>query len=724
MGGAQAKEALRYFADVVSSDAHPDEKEFTERLTRYKKDICSSSESYRMSLPVLRQLVLLCVQKQRVRWLLRYCLQELEHASCNCIQGPSEAFLAALHITEHAVRYAHRVARGGAAQLLQIMTGDEGSDSGARPEEWTTTEAHKLCVALMEYSVSVPLTPTTVEAHHEIVSLLLAMTSSALYHSTTYDESHVDVFTEMMMASEGLTAFLATLLRRLVEWGAGRLPSFPLLYRDGYQPSLRNLFNVFGRRNGNHSISCGESLGRHCAQLLAVLVAHQKGNGHNPALDYVGSIQDGEHIEFKLLLTALVSRLQVCPALCIVLYALVYDHPTFLHTAMTAYPKELLDVVQEVLHLSYTAATDAGIGIAEATKTSALGPATSESCKVSIAEEDLSPEAIASVMREMVLFSYPFISFMTSTLVLLFSQDQVLNKHMSDTVIEPRFKIAYYAGKLPISSLCIVVLAHGVARALNERNEPLAAVFIPSLSNLAPFIHDIDAYTSQRLLKLLLLTQRKLRRSVELASRSGRNAASGKHNNNNNEDNSNTEAAAADMFVRQLTALAEAVEGMLHGEDRRNDSLVYELLYNRAKLEEGIAAIDACSHIAAAHNALRPLFRIVDFYETELASVTVVESYNDILSVIRRVTREHAGSIGALQNTVSSAAAAAATPVPVKAVGGVGWRAREILFVYEESAQSYDFFGPFVWATLLGDAVHPGGMMWALDTASLAMFPE
>ncbi|KAH9577765.1 hypothetical protein LSM04_003137 [Trypanosoma melophagium] len=717
MGGTQTKEAVEYFTGVARGDTPPDEKNFMEHLVRYKKNICSGAEHYRTALPALRELIPSCVKTERVRWILRVCLQQLEHASSNYSQAPSEAFLALLHITEFIIRYANYVSHGETAELLRMMIGDDvNSNELAYNGQGTLTEAHKLCNALMEYCVTVPLNTITVEAHNEVISLLLSMTSSALYHPTTFDEKYMDAFTEMMMGFDGIAPFLSTLLRRVVDWGAGRLPSQPLLYRGGSQPSFRNFYNVFGGARGNNSISCGENLGRHSGELLSVLIAHQKGNGRNPALEYIKGIQDGEQVQFKPLLMALTSRLQVCPSLCIVLYALVYDHPTFLHTVMTSFPKELLDLIQEVLHLSYAVLTETGYTTTTSTTTSSV-----ESCNVSIPEDELSPETILRITKDMTLFSNPFISFMTSTLVLLFTQDQVLNKYMSDTMVDPRFKIDRYLGKLPITSICIIVLVHGIVRAMNEKNEPLAAVFLPSLSNFAPFIHDIDPYTSQQLLRLLLMTQRKLRRSAELAGSNNTNRNDGINGIPKDNDNESKEVAVAHMFARQLSALVEALEGMLQGEDRHNDSLVYELLYNRAKLEEGVVADNPNPLIAKARKTVQPLLRIIDFYETELASVTSTDSHKDILSIIRRATEERSGTTSSLPQQQQQQNTSGLT---TKSVGQAMWKAKEILFVYEESAHSYDFFGPFVWATMLGDAAYPGGVLWAVDTTELDMFPR
>ncbi|RNF23141.1 uncharacterized protein Tco025E_02889 [Trypanosoma conorhini] len=722
MGGAQTREeAVRYFTGVACAGADPDEKEFSERLGRYKKDICSGAEYYGAALPVLREFVPPGVKTQRVRWLFRFCLQQLEHASCNYNQGQSEAFLATLHIMEFVVRYAHQVSRGDAALLLEIVTGEGAADAKSPTTvKWAATEAHKVCCALMEYCVSVPVTCATAEAHNEVVSLLLSMTSSALYHSTSFDGTHIDVFVEIMMSSEGLAPFIFTLLRRLVEWGAGRLSSSPFLYRDGHRPSLRNMYNVFGGGKGDRFISCGESLGRHCAQLLSVLLAHLKGNGENPALECVKKIEDGTPVPFGALLSAMVSRLQVCPSLCIVLYVLLYDHPTFLHTALTLYAREVLDLVQEVLHLSYIASVEAGEGGAASVRSAAATTRTNaaaETCQVPISREELTPESIAQLMKDMIQFSYPFIGFMTSTLVLLFSQDQVLNQNMSDTVIEPRFRAGRCGGRMPISSLCVVVLAHGVAKAMNDRNEPLAAVFVPSLSNLAPFIHDIEACASQQLIRLLILILRKLRRCAESTRQDENEMSCTANSTSKGSTVESKEDATAQMFLRQLTSLVEAVEAIIQGEDRMNDTLVYELLYSRSKLEAGLAADSQCPHIAAAYKALLPLLRIADHYETELASVTSAESYQDILGVIRRATREHTGSVSLLQD------ASHAAP-PGRSSGSAPWRPREILYVYEESTHSYDFFGPFVWSTLLCDAAYPGGLLWVTDTAALEVFPQ
>ncbi|KAG8344419.1 putative Dyggve Melchior Clausen syndrome protein [Trypanosoma vivax] len=719
MGGASTKEALPYFTSLANDETEPDEKEFADHLTRYKADLCSGAELYVSLLPALQELVPLCAPKGRILWLIRFCLHRIEQVTCNYSQGPDDAFTAAIHIMQFVVRYAHTTSSGDATRFLEIISvsapteargsGGDLEDhvdgcAGGDDSQWANHEAHKLCVALMDFCVAVPLTQHTVEAHAEVVTLLLCMNSSALYHDTSLDGGNRDFFTELMLSYKGLSDFLVALLQRLGSWGAGSLPQTPLLYRQGQQSAFRAFYNMFFDGSNRESIGCGAYLGRRSAQLLAVLVAYGKGYRPNPTLEFLAGITDGAPIAYGLLLNVFTTHLSTCPVLCIVLYVLLYDNPSFIHTVTTTYSKELLEVLQAVLHLCHVVTVrDDPAGAFEG-----FAP----------------PEASTAAAQHVSRFASPFIGCMTATLLLIFSQDQVVNKHMSELVISPPFKMERFTGMLSLLSLYVIVVARAIVRALNDKSELLVSILIPCLVNVSPFVRNIEVYTSQRLVQLLLLVQRKLRRLLELYVEQGNSTDVVSGNPDVAKEERNRKCGEIAVLVRQFSGLVEALDGMVKGGDRHNDSLVYEFLYHRLRIEEGVHSKGLMSPFSkAVHRALQPLLKTMGFYVTEIASFTSSETSRDVLAVIRRVMQE--GGSSASSHHQSFPRATEASESKLMSTQCTSLKSRDIAFLYEESVQSYDFFGPFVWATLLGEeTAYPGGISWTTDVSTLSIFPS
>ncbi|EAN76473.1 hypothetical protein, conserved [Trypanosoma brucei brucei TREU927] len=732
MGGTSTKESLLYFMDVARGVSPPDEKDFSSHLGRCRKELCSGAELYRTLLPIMQTLMPANAQASQVQWVVRFCLKQVEHASCNYSQGVSDIFLTTVRAVQFVVRHACETSRGDASRLLWTIGEDLGesvhgalrvSTTGDSDtvfmNRWLSTGIGKLCIALEKFIVFVPLTVSTVEAHGEVVSLLLCMCSTALYHSTACDTNFTDPFTRLILASGDLHALVLVLLQRLMDWGEGRLPKTPVLYRCAQYSSLWTLYNMFAGGTENESITCGNHLGRHCAQLLSVLVSYGKGYRPNEALHYIASLGDSSQIQVKALLVTFNRHVLRCPALCILLYTLLHDNPTFIHTVMTAYPDEFLGVIQGVLRLSYTASSEAWASGFNSSDDDIDGG----QCAIPIVEDAITPEAVASIVRRMTAFSYPFISFMTGTLVLVCSQDQVINKRMSNTIAETTFKVGRLVGRCPVIAVCIVIIVHSIARALNDGNEALAAVFIPCLANFAPFVHDIDVYTSQRLVGLLLLTLRKVQRTAEHA-RSGAGDCLGTLEGTTPAGGCSSADTSIQMFLRQLLALTEAVGGLLQGDCRNNYSFIYELVYQRSHLEEGAKLLSTVScHSSEAQTALQSLLSVAKFYDEEIANSTATDSYGGALAVIRQVSQNKVvptGPSSRLSVRTGTYAATASADVEYCTSLEMG----EIPFLYEESTCSYDFFGPFLWSTLLSDAAYPGGILWATDLSTLGIFPH
>ncbi|KAG5508658.1 hypothetical protein JIQ42_08445 [Leishmania sp. Namibia] len=699
MGAALRKEASEYFTAVLTSDAAtPGESEFLAKVKQYERGLCGGSELYGVAEPIAAAVMSKAAETGRVRWLLRLCSDVLHR----CVETPcvvDGSTPAVLHLTEMLLRHILRLTKGRSVALVGVLeavgTCGEATTSRGAPCEDT---AARLCRKAFSFLVSVPLSAATVATHLEVLRLLLTMTSSALHHGTDFQEDTMDLFTELMMSSPLLGECLAALLQTVVSWGKlSWAAQSPALYHEGYQPSFLNFFQVFSTAvtspgvagekaayvldlpssatvkapaaasgAGQPSVlmtrtlpkdpaavlvsscSCWEQVGRHATALLCVLIVHQKGGGRNPALDYVTAIQDGSPVSFAALLMTIRRRLASFPELLILLYVLLHDHDEFLHTVLIEDAALLVSTMQQLLEVTSKTCRDT----ARLTMPTTVGAA----------EDVLQSVVLGRIIFQLRIFSYPFINFMSSTLLLLLSQDRVVNRLLCDTPCLGRHALERYDENASVGALAVVVLSLGIIKGLNERNEALIAVFAPCLVNLAPFVHDVDSYTAQRVSTLLTLTLKKIHRASALlrAYTAATTTATGEGNANGNmavalasaEDARALEEILA-MYVRQLRTVVEGIEAMLRGPDRRNEHLIYELLYVRSRIIDDVDAAVGAQYLHAqlTKQLLANLTEMIKNCEADIASSNEAQSPQEILAILRRGQQQQQQQHGKKQHS-------------------------------------------------------------------------
>ncbi|KAG5488112.1 hypothetical protein LSCM1_08177 [Leishmania martiniquensis] len=835
MGAALRKEASEYLTAALTSDAAgPDAADFLAKVKVYERSLCGGPELYDVAEPIAAAVMGTAAETGRVRWLLRLCSEALRR----CVEArgvADDSTPALLHLTELLLRHILRLTKGRSVALVGVLEaagtcGDATASSGA-PSEGT---AALLCRMALSFLVSVPLSAATVVTHLEVLRLLLTMTSSALHHGTDFQEDTMDLFTELMMSSPLLGECLAALLQTIVSWGklSWTAPS-PTLFHEGHQPSFLNLFHVLsaavaspelaggmaayvldvpslttgkapapaggdGRSTAQmagtlpkdpaavleSSCGCWEQVGRHATALLCVLIVHQKGGGQNPALEYVTAIRDESPVSFAALLMTIRRRLASFPALLILLYVLLHDHDEFLHTILMENAAVLVSTVQQLLELTIKTCRD----------TARLAmPST-----VGAADDVLQNAVLGRIIFQLRIFSYPFINFMSSTLLLLLSQDRVVNRLLCNTPCFGRHALERYDENASVGALAVVALSLGIIKGLNERNEALVAVFAPCLVNLAPFVHDIDSYTAQRVSALLTLALKKIHRASALLKAYAAAAATATAEGNraarimaegggapaavpdhfggsmSSANGSTTVAlASADdaraleeilaMYVRQLRTIVEGVEALLRGLGRRNEHLIYELLYVRSRIIDDVdAAVEAqYLHGQSTKQLLSNLTEMIKNCEADIASSNQAQSPQEILAILRRGQqqqqqqpshgqRQHSdvgdggdeggsedryngSSVGGSCHTGEgsskitdglAAASNVAATLAADAMSSADGASVDLVYSYEESPHSYDFFGPFVWATLLSAGQLPGGALWCRHSSELPLFPH
>lgn len=221
--------------------------------------------------------------------------------------------------------------------------------------------------------------------------------------------------------------------------------------------------------------------------------------------------------------------------------------------------------------------------------------------------------------EEVAPVTYPHVDLLVGTLLLLFSQDRLLNRLLCQTPVskiasrvspgEPDgFLPSSYQKEMTMGSLAVNVLCLGVSYAVRDENDSLAHTFVVTLANISPFVHHVDPGSSQRLVKTIgFLLRRVEKRLLQSTAATGGATSSRGTSGAATPLPSTTPPPAAPAASHQgttgwpydtmwegvlgaeaclsvLQVLVESIEGMLLGKHRHNESLIYELLYSKEQL--------------------------------------------------------------------------------------------------------------------------------------------
>lgn len=776
MGTSLQKEVVEFYSSSLTSPEEPNLTDFYQKSSKYASILCSGTELCGVASEVVEAALPQIEETGRFRWLLLACIEILQR-SIDHTDESNAAASAVVHVVELVLRQVISLTKGKPAQLTRMLESRGGIQQTAEEPRIAKANATpaggslenvagQFCCSLLTFVTQVAITETTVALYLEVLRLLLTLTSSALHHRTSPPEDSVDFFTEIILSSPFLHDTIIALLRCVEQWGA-EAPNarYPFLYHEGYQPSIRNLYQLLGRNRSRSSadmppytenmdaarlkdfsalvvgcVGCGEQIGRHASALLCILTIYRRGAIRNPALEYIKSIQDGQPVSFVLLLSTIRSKVHSFPTLCILLYVLLYDHSDFLRLILSQDALLMVNTAQRVLELAYDTCLEPVPRGLQATRDDEGTAATV-----------WNPETFGRMLYTLRGFSFPFINFMVSTLLLLLSQDRVVNKLLCDTPCLSGCLLDHHAAETPVGAVTVVVLVLGITRGLNDQNEPLAAMFAPSLVNLAPFVHDMNSYTSQRVVGVLVLLLKKIKRVAALlptprtteAEEVAGTPVKSEREESKTEQNAQPTASAngatvdpkevrvleelLQMYMRQLRVLVEAVEAFLRGPNRCNERLIYELLYVRNKIIDDVECSVSEGRVCALQTkeVLRNLVEMIRSCEADIASEEGTTTTQGIIDMLRRgQNRNHVG------DGSNTSRGEGSTKNGKESVGGSGEVAGatsssiDLVYSYEESPFSYDFFGPFLWATLLSACQAPGGALWCRQACELALFPH
>ncbi|CCW64200.1 unnamed protein product [Phytomonas sp. EM1] len=801
MGTSKSKEATEYYEKVFTSLDHPTEDDFTVHLALFSKEISYGIELEAVARPIVMKLVAHGVQNRCLSWLLRYCGKIMAPIVASSSVA-NETQLTCLRLTGLILRRVHALTRGRSMALLELIS-DDRTELDSSSELWVqgSSDVQKLCDLLLDYVTYVKLDVSTVITHAEVVSLLLSMCSSSLHHTTRFEKTHVDVFVEMILSYRQLEALVGVLLVRIIEWDKCPEQMKLQLYKADQKTNFEKLFSwLTGARkdvdsmNSEHSkdvvspmvqdnCSYWELTFRHLAQLLSLLVIYQRGNKVNPVVEYIKTLKDGELVIFAALLEAISKRLASCSFLCALLYVLLHDHHSLLPDVLASDHTQVVRVIQSLQHLGYAVCTQEDSHEVPNTPLASVGSSRDDCFGVDIAKHALNSNTLACMMRAMTQFSYPFISFMTATLLLMLSQDLVVSQQVLSAFSRQSLPLRRTSSQeLSVGASCLIVMCVGIIKALKDRNEQLATIYASGMNNIAIHVRDIDSYTSQRLLNLIVVILKKL----QLFEREYQQATKGPCDKNPDiglkDDviqqnfspysgmqfgrdiqlpmSRSTEEIQHDaqLFLSLLDIVVDAFEVMLLRDlSRNNECLIYELLYHRDEIinlgsynDEGANLKANASEflensgyfIPHVKKSLSGLLKCIFSYEAEIARTTNTSRRSEIINIIRRYNQEQSssqlsqepfsedvrggplmsGSLLDIKSWMKSENKSTLMENSLVNPNLARKRTCELAYMYEENPNSYDFFAPFVWSTMLNDARLPGGILWCTSIRELPLF--
>ena len=647
----------------------------------------------------VRELIQSTIEHNRLPVFLQFVRAQLEHVTCNC-GAEGQPALQIPPVLVPAIRLTHIILR----RIIVLSNGDEivirkwlGGTSATAATN-SSSHVFKLCDACLVCVAGVQVTKATGRLHAEVLTLLLALCSTAPLHRTSAaTEGQDDLFIVHILGNDLLRPFLQSLLHATISWGTSTLPAGEYYYVGStHQPSALNLYNLFGAWYKEHCASVTDLIGLQSAQLLSLLCLYRRGSfrdvATHPALQFMVTLQDEKESLFNLLLAGLSNKLLDHPVVLSLAYVMFHVHPSFAHTCLT---RNMATFVHFL------------------------------TCLIRVAIKSMPCESSATTGGGSTPpFSQAYVSFLAVTVLLVLSQDRTVNRVLQQATVDPGWytetqagvALPRYLGTLSLSSLQMVFLARGITRSLQEKCDSLVSMHLAVLENAAPFVEKIDAFAAQRLVLVFTKLLKKAGRLLSLIAAQPEDYDA---------------IAECDFLTSTITSVAEAIVGMLEGADRENYALFYELLYYQAS---SFAVPAQCPRSAKIASAVRPLAQIVSNYETELASVAVNHSPEDIVNLIKRVTQA-SGTVTVVSDE---------TIVPDEAVGNdslVGGRgggsqettptkqrktahpARDLMFVYKEADEPYEFFGPFVWACVVEDSTTvPGAAVWSTQPAKLPLF--
>lgn len=583
------------------------------------------------------------VENNRIGTALRFAATALDAAVSNTSAGAP--------YTSSSVRFAQllisaSIARAnGGVYLLKKMVNANG-------------EADKLHTLATDFVVKVPVTADTLRLHAEVLLLLHTFYSTPLYHPALDDDHEPDYFLDRFVLHSDpahVRAVCRALLHRVTLWAGSLLGASMVTYPNGYQPAWSNLYNMFGWRHRDRRIDVADVVGLRTVQVLLCLLtfnkpSHQVRGVANLAVaafqQLLGSGANDD-LTVQSLVIAVARKADQYSEMLLLLYQLLVHHGGAVTDVLAKEFTPAAVAVQPVAAPMLTALAHKGY---DCVATSGIAP----------------------------------LSFTVGTVLLLLTRSgQVISPWFAQPTQAPWYE-ERYLGSVTAGSLVVTVAARTVARAAALGNHDMAELFLGVLANMAPFACKLHVVAAQRIvtmLRHLLKRYAKAREATEA-----------------DPDDFHAVDAQA-MYEGHCATAIDAVLALLDGSDRDNVSVTYDLLHHRQDIASFAAAAPPGTRLG---DAVERLNKLTSHYESELASLSVNHTVEDIMGVIRTVSAETS-----VPTIVSGTDRAPSSPTAHAMAS-----CEETVYEYEEDPAAFEYFAPLVWRMALsrgsGAAVVPG----------------
>ncbi|KAK3162092.1 hypothetical protein QOZ80_1BG0085270 [Eleusine coracana subsp. coracana] len=270
--------------------------------------------------------------------------------------------------------------------------------------------------------------------------------------------------------------------------------------------------------------------------------------------------------------------------------------------------------------------------------------------------------------------------YMLLIILLILSQDSTFNASVHKLVLPA---VPWYHERLmhqtSLGSLMVVILIRTIKYNLSKlRDVYLHTNCLAILANMAPHVHRLSAYASQRLVSLFDMLSRKYAKLAELRNDKALKVISDHIEADNFADDTSTELHIYTDFLR---IVLEVINAILTYALPRNPEVVYAILHRQEVFEP-------FKNHPRFNELLENIYTVLDFFNSriDMQQVDGEWSVDKVLEVINKTCRSWRGE-GMKMFT-------------------------QLRFTYEQESHPEEFFIPYAWRLVLsrGFSFNPGAI--------------
>lgn len=273
--------------------------------------------------------------------------------------------------------------------------------------------------------------------------------------------------------------------------------------------------------------------------------------------------------------------------------------------------------------------------------------------------------------------------YMLLIILLILSQDSSFNASIHKLILP---NVSWYQERLlhrtSLGSLMVVILIRTVQyNLLKLRDVYLHTNCLATLANMAPHVHRLSAYASQRLVSLFDMLSRKY---IKLAEVNSSKIIALKHNPSEGKDLAEDMPTELHIYTDFLRIVLEMINAILTYALPRNPEVVYAILHRQ--------------------ELFRPFKDHPRFYELVENIYTVLDFFNS------RIDAQHTDGEWSVEKVLQ-----------VIVANSWSWRGEgmkmftQLKFTYEQELHPEEFFIPYVWKLVVSQS----GVDFNLDTIHL-----